>query len=65
MKKTVLIVEDEKKLANILIEYLQKDGFQTKHIAIGSEVIPWVKGHNPDLILLDLMLPEMNGKQIC
>ena len=65
MKKTVLIVEDEKKLANILIEYLQKDGFQTKHIAIGSEVIPWVKRHNPDLILLDLMLPEMNGKQIC
>ena len=65
MKKTVLIVEDEKKLANILIEYLKKDGFQTKHIAIGSEVIPWVKGHNPDLILLDLMLPEMNGKQIC
>ncbi|SVB45623.1 uncharacterized protein METZ01_LOCUS198477 [marine metagenome] len=52
-------------MANILIEYLQKDGFQTKHIAIGSEVIPWVKGHNPDLILLDLMLPEMNGKQIC
>ena len=65
IKKTVLIVEDEKKWANILIEYLQKDGFQTKHIAIGSEVIPWVKGHNPDLILLDLMLPEMNGKQIC
>ena len=65
MKKTVLIVEDEKKLANILIEYLQKDDFQTKHIATGSEVISWVKGHNPDLILLDLMLPEMNGKQIC
>ena len=35
MKKTVLIVEDEKKLANILIEYLQKDDFQTKHIATG------------------------------
>ena len=65
MKKTVLIVEDEKKLANILIEYLQKDDFQTKHIATGSEVISWVKGHNPDLILLDLMLPEINGKEIC
>ena len=65
MNKTVLIVEDEKKLANILIEYLQKDGFQTKHIATGSKVLPWVKEHNPDLILLDLMLPEMNGKQIC
>jgi|TARA_B100001750_G_scaffold247828_1_gene275104 two-component system response regulator BaeR len=65
MKKTVLIVEDEKKLANILIEYLDKNGFITKHIALGSKVIPWVKKNNPDLILLDLMLPEMNGKQIC
>ena len=65
MKKTVLIVEDEKKLANILIEYLNKDGFQTKHILIGSKVIPWVKKHNPNLILLDLMLPEINGKEIC
>ena len=65
MKKSVLIVEDEMKLANILIEYLQKNGFQTKHIVSGSKVIPWVKKNNPDLILLDLMLPEMNGKQIC
>ena len=65
MKKTVLIVEDEKKLANILIEYLKKDGFETKHISTGSKVIPWVRKHNPNLILLDLMLPEMNGKEIC
>ena len=65
MKKTVLIVEDEKKLANILIEYLNKDGFQTNHISTGSKVIPWVRRHNPNLILLDLMLPEMNGKEIC
>ena len=65
MKKSVLIVEDEMKLANILIEYLQKNGFQTKHIASGSKVIPWVKENKPNLILLDLMLPEMNGKQIC
>jgi len=65
MKKSVLIVEDEMKLANILIEYLQKNDFQTKHIASGSKVIPWVKENKPNLILLDLMLPEMNGKQIC
>jgi len=65
MKKSVLIVEDEMKLANILIEYLQKNDFQTKHIASGSKVIPWVKENKPNLMLLDLMLPEMNGKQIC
>ena len=65
MSKHILIVEDEKKLANILLEYLNKDGFHTKHIASGSKVIPWVKKNNPDLILLDLMLPEMNGKRSC
>ena len=47
MKKSVLIVEDEMKLANILIEYLQKNDFQTKHIASGSKVIPWVKENKP------------------
>ena len=65
MEKTILIVEDELKLANILVEYLQKEGFKTKHIDIGTRVIPWIKKHNPDLILLDLMLPAMNGKEIC
>ena len=65
MNKTILVVEDEVKLANILIEYLQKDGFHTKHIATGSKVLPWVKKNHPNLILLDLMLPEMNGKDIC
>ena len=42
MNKTILVVEDEVKLANILIEYLQKDGFHTKHIETGSKVLPWV-----------------------
>ena len=65
MNKTILVVEDEVKLANILIEYLQKDGFHTKHIETGSKVLPWVKKNQPNLILLDLMLPEMNGKDIC
>ena len=65
MNKTILVVEDEVKLANILIEYLQKDGFHTKHIETGSKVLPWVKKNHPNLILLDLMLPEMNGKDIC
>ena len=65
MNKTILVVEDEVKLANILIEYLQKEGFHTKHIETGSKVLPWVKENQPNLILLDLMLPEMNGKNIC
>ena len=63
--QTILIVEDEKKLANILSDYLKRDGFKTEMIENGIEVVPWVKQNNPDLILLDLMLPNLNGKDIC
>ena len=65
MMQTILIVEDEKKLANILSDYLKRDGFKTEMIEDGIEVVPWVKANNPDLILLDLMLPNANGKDIC
>ena len=65
MMQTILIVEDEKKLANILSDYLKRDGFKTEMIENGIEVVPWVKTNNPDLILLDLMLPNVNGKDIC
>ena len=65
MMQAILIVEDEKKLANILSDYLKRDGFKTEMIENGIEVVPWVKQNNPDLILLDLMLPNVNGKDIC
>ena len=65
MMQTILIVEDEKKLANILSDYLKRDGFKTEMIENGIEVVTWVKQNNPDLILLDLMLPNVNGKDIC
>jgi|TARA_B110000495_G_scaffold82007_1_gene70499 two-component system response regulator BaeR len=65
MMQTILIVEDEKKLANILSDYLKRDGFKTEMIENGIEVVPWVKQNNPGLILLDLMLPNVNGKDIC
>ena len=65
MMQTILIVEDEKKLANILSDYLKRDGFKTEMIENGIEVVPWVKQNNPGLILLDLMLPNLNGKDIC
>mgnify|MGYP006134187829 FL=1 len=63
--QTILIVEDERKLANILSDYLKRDGFKTVMIEDGIEVVPWTKANNPDLILLDLMLPNVNGKDIC
>ena len=61
----ILIVEDEAKLARLLEEYLSNDGMRSIWLDNGLDVVPWVKEHAPDLILLDLMLPGMNGIDIC
>jgi two-component system, OmpR family, response regulator BaeR len=62
---TILIVEDEPKLAALLADYLKASGFQTALLADGMEVVVWVREHKPDLILLDLMLPGRDGMDIC
>ncbi|WP_019614632.1 response regulator [Psychromonas ossibalaenae] len=63
-KKTILVVEDEPSLAAVLCEYFSQSGFQTHIIDNGLEVIDWVKLHQPDLLILDLMLPQRNGLDI-
>lgn len=65
MSENILIVEDEPKLANLLADYLKASGFESFCIVDGSKVVPWVREHKPDLILLDLMLPGRNGMEIC
>lgn len=65
MSEIVLIVEDEDKLAQILVDYLCQAGFKTHTLADGLAVISWVKEHQPRLILLDLMLPGRGGMEIC
>lgn len=61
----ILIVEDEPKLAALEADYLKASGFEPHQIADGREVVPWVRAHRPDLILLDLMLPGRDGLDIC
>ena len=61
----ILIVEDEPKLAALEADYLKSAGFEAHVIADGLAVVPWVRGHAPDLILLDLMLPGRDGLDIC
>jgi two-component system response regulator BaeR len=63
--KTILVVEDEPKLAALEAEYLRSAGYATHEIGDGLQVVPWVKDRNPDLILLDLMLPGRDGLEIC
>lgn len=63
--ETILIVEDETRLASILADYLQASGFASHHLGEGLGVAAWVREHRPSLILLDLMLPGRNGMDIC
>ncbi|MFU2316351.1 two-component system response regulator BaeR [Rahnella sp. PCH160] len=61
----ILIVEDEPKLAQLLIDYLEAAGYATQWLPDGHDVIAQVKTQPPALILLDLMLPGSSGLSIC
>jgi two-component system response regulator BaeR len=65
MNQTILIVEDEEKLAVLLGDYLRQAGFDSVLISDGMAVVPRVRDRLPDLILLDLMLPGRDGLEIC
>jgi len=65
MHNHILIVEDEEKIASILKDYLEQNDYRTHWISNGSIVISYVKENQVDLILLDLMLPGLNGTEIC
>jgi two-component system response regulator BaeR len=65
MKNTVLIVEDEPRIAALLSDYLKIAGFDTCVIDNGNDVLPWTERNHADLVLLDLMLPGVSGEKIC
>lgn len=65
MSKTVLIVEDEQNIVDILSFNLGREGYHTLEAYDGATGLKLALEHNPDLILLDLMLPEMNGFDVC
>jgi len=65
MKKQVLIVEDEQDLAELLAYHLQKEGYQTVIAHSGEEAIDAVPNDSFDAVLLDIMLPELNGWEVC
>jgi len=61
----ILIVEDERKIAELLRDYLSAAGYTVGLLASGAGAVAAVKKSPPALILLDLMLPEMDGMEIC
>lgn len=61
----IFVVEDEPKLASLLADYLRASGFTPRILGNGLEVLPAVRATPPALILLDLMLPGMDGLDVC
>lgn len=64
-KRTILIVDDEKPIVDILVYNLQKEGYDTLEARDGEEGVRIALDKKPDLILLDIMLPKMDGLAVC
>ena len=64
-KKTILIVDDEKPIVDILVYNLEKEGYNTLEANDGAEAVEIALAERPDLILLDIMLPKMDGLTVC
>jgi DNA-binding response OmpR family regulator len=65
VEATILVVEDDRTLADTLVYNLRQEGYATATARTGGEAIVAARTQNPDLILLDLMLPEINGFDVC
>ncbi len=61
----ILIVEDDRDIAELIRHYVGKAGHTADVLASGAEVLPRVRARRPDLLVLDLMLPGLNGLEIC
>lgn len=61
----ILIIEDEERIADLLSDYLKANDFVPEHLDNGANAVDYVKQNQPDLILLDLMLPGKDGIEIC
>jgi two-component system phosphate regulon response regulator PhoB len=65
MGKKILIIEDEPDIVELIAYNLGIEGFDTEGLLDGGEALPTVLSYQPDLIILDIMLPGMNGIEIC
>lgn len=64
-KKKILIVDDESSIRDLIRFYLEKEGFIVLSAKNGEDAIQMMSDHSPDLILLDIMLPDINGVDLC
>lgn len=64
-KKTILVVDDEESIMELLVYNLQKEGYNTLQAYDGAQAVDIALKEKPDLILLDVMLPKMDGISVC
>ncbi len=64
-KSTILVVEDESDIAELIAYNLEREGFKVESALSGEEGLSKARKNLPDLIILDIMLPEMNGLDVC
>lgn len=65
MADKILLVEDETKIARTVRLYLEQDGYRVVTIQDGAQAMPAFRHERPDLVILDLMLPHVDGLEIC
>ena len=65
MTQQLLMIEDDTRLANMVSEYLRQSGYAVTHAADGASGLAALEASMPDLIILDLMLPDMDGLEVC
>jgi two-component system, OmpR family, alkaline phosphatase synthesis response regulator PhoP len=63
--KTILVVDDERNIVDLLRLYLEKEGFAVAAAYDGEEALVLYARHDPDLVILDLMLPKVDGLDVC
>ena len=63
--RRVLVVEDEDNIATALEFLILREGYAHDRVASGAEALPRIRDIRPDLVLLDVMLPEVSGYEIC
>jgi len=63
--QTVLVVDDEEIVRDVVVRYLKRDGYRTLEAATGEEALRILERETPSLVVLDVMLPEHDGLEIC
>jgi DNA-binding response OmpR family regulator len=65
MSRTILVVDDEKNIVELVRMYLRNEGFEIESAANGREALDKARAIHPSLVLLDIMMPEMDGLEVC